>query len=183
MKRFQILTVILVCCWSACCFGQGKKATEKPWMDLEHCAFCKNMSSQPGLMEHMKCDTIKTENGMLTVAIVPENMREALNKANAAMEVTAKEMQSGKKLQTCGFCDAIGMAMAKGAVVQHLAGEFSNVSVFTSTDPEVVKLIHDMADRTIKETKAMNAHQHDTHAAQHADPTSKPAPVKKKSDK
>ena len=134
-------------------------------------------------MEHMKCDTIKTENGMLTIAIVPENLREALNKANAAMEVTAKEMQSGKKRRTCGFCDAIGMAMAKGAAVQHLAGEFSNVSVFTSTDLEVVKLIHDMADRTIKESKAMKAHQHDAHATQHADHPGEHAPAKKKSDK
>ena len=64
MKCFQILTVILVCCWSACCFAQEKKSNEKPWMDLEHCAFCKNMSSQPGLMEHMKCDTIKESKAM-----------------------------------------------------------------------------------------------------------------------
>ncbi len=164
MKRARILMVILSLCFSAALFGQEKANVKTPWMDLEHCAFCKNMSSQPGLIQHVRFDFIKIPNGMITVAFVPDNLKEAMKKANEGMQVTVKEMQSGKQLTTCAFCDAIGMVMAKGAKVEKFQGESSEVSLFTSTDAEVVKSIHAIADRTNEEAQKTKA-LHQTNAA------------------
>ncbi len=163
MNRIKMLVFVLSLCVSATLFAQEKANDKTPWMDLEHCAFCKNMSSQPGLIQHVKFDFIKIPNGMITVAFVPDNLKEAMKKADEGMQATVKEMQSGKQLTTCAFCDAIGMVMTQGAKVEKFQGEASEVSLFTSTDAEVVKSIHAIADRTNDEFKKTKAH-HETKA-------------------
>ncbi len=164
MKRVKMLVFVLSLVCSATLFGQEKANDKTPWMDLEHCAFCKNMSSQLGLIQHVRFDFIKIPNGMITVAFVPDNLKEAMKKANEGMQATVKEMQSGKQLTTCAFCDAIGLVMAKGAKVEKFQGESSEVSLFTSTDAEVVKSIHAIADRTNEEAQKTKAH-HETKVA------------------
>jgi hypothetical protein len=85
------------------------------------------------------------------------------------MEAVAKELESGKSLAMCGFCEAYGKLMTAGAKAKDVDGEFTSVSMVTSDDPEVIKQIHQVADRCIKEQKAM----HEQHAAKPAKSTSK----------
>jgi hypothetical protein len=146
---------------SLLCFGflfttiNAQQTTDKPWFDLENCAFCKNMSSQPGLMENMQCDTIKIENGMLMISIIPEEFKEAMAKANKGMEATVRQLESGKQLPLCGFCECFGNLMMRGTKLEKKQGEHSEVTMLTSNDPEIVQQIHAMADRVHQEQIAL----------------------------
>ena len=57
------------------------------------------------------------------------------------------------------ICEAYGKLMAAGVKVQEFKGEAANISLMTSDDPKVVKQIHEMADRTIKEHKMLMEHK------------------------
>jgi hypothetical protein len=159
-----LLLAVGLCLSTAVAQDQAARAQEKanqetvaakPWFDLQNCAMCKHLAAEEGLMDAMHWEIHKIDNGMLTVATIPENMKAKFKKAEAAMAKTAKEMESGKELPLCGFCEAYGKLMAAGVKTQEFKGEAANVSLITSDDPAVVKQIHAMADRTIKEHKAM----------------------------
>ena len=134
---------------------QEKTVTAKPWFDLEHCAMCKHLGAQEGLMDAMKWEVHKIDNGMMMVAHVPKNMMEKMKKAEEAMQAAVKELASGKNLEMCGFCECYGNLAKAGMQVQEFKGETGSISLMTSDKPEVVKQIHEMADRTIKEQKML----------------------------
>jgi hypothetical protein len=134
--------------------AQETRTSEMPWFDMEHCAFCKNMAGMEDRMADMMCDTHKIDNGMMMVAFVPDDLKAAMRKADQAMMDTVKRLEAGEQLAMCGFCQQIGMLMSKGVKMQKLVGEHGEVTLFTTDDPELVKVVHEFADRTIKETKA-----------------------------
>ncbi|HEY6565739.1 MAG TPA: hypothetical protein VIY86_14720, partial [Pirellulaceae bacterium] len=136
--------------------GAQETATEEmPWFDVEHCAFCKNMAEQEGLLEATQCETHKISDGMIMVSLFPDEFKEASRRANEAMQQTASQLQSGQPLPVCGFCQQIGSMMAQGVTIQKIVGDHCELSLFTSHDPTVVKTIHAFADRVIKEIAAM----------------------------
>ena len=156
MRRALVLGLAICLAVSAAAVAQDKqKKADKTWFDMENFAMCKNISSQPGLMEAMKWEVHKIDNGMLLVANIPENMDGAWKKAMAGMDATKKELESGKQLQLCGFCQAFGKAIQDGAQEENVDGSFSKIQLITSDDPEVIKQLHDIADRCSKEMKAM----------------------------
>jgi hypothetical protein len=156
MNRLRFLSIVAVLALSAPVLAQDKSAgDEKPWFDLTNCAMCKHMAAQPGLMEAMKWEVHKLDNGMLMVAVIPENMKPAMEKAHEAMEATVQELTAGKELPLCGFCESYGALIARGVKLQEFHGDLGEVSLMTSDDPEVVKDIHKLADRTVAEQKKL----------------------------
>ena len=149
MRSFWCLSLVALGLMST--FLSAQDTSEKPWFDLENCAFCKNMSSQPGLMESIKCDTIKLDNGMMMVSFIPDELKEAMSKANKGMEATVKQLEAGKQLPLCGFCECFGNLLMQGTKLQKKHGDNSEVTLLTSDDPEIIKQIHTMADRVNKE--------------------------------
>lgn len=140
--------------------AQEKTVTTKPWFDLQNCGMCKHLAAQEGLMDAIKWEVHKIDNGAIMVANVPENMMDKWNKAAAAMETAAKELQTGKHMEMCGFCECYGKLAQSGMHVQEYKGETGNISLLTSDKPEVVKQIHEMADRTVKEQKMLAQTKH-----------------------
>jgi hypothetical protein len=131
-------------------------AQDKPWFDMENCAFCKNMTAEPGLMDHItKWEHHNVKNGSVTVTVVDEAYLPAYQKAMMGMEATAKKMQAGEKLPMCGMCEAYGAAMMKGAQVDEVQSGNIFVDLMYSDDPEVISEIHAMTDRTNAEMKKM----------------------------
>ena len=134
--------------------GQETHSADQPWMDFEHCDMCKNVSSQEGLREALKCEMHKIDNGMLMVAFIPAEMKDAMRHAAEGMDATVAKLEAGKKVMLCSFCQSIGKALGAGAKMQKINGEMSNITILTAEDPAVVKQIHDMADRTIEFAKS-----------------------------
>ena len=60
-------------------------SAEEPWIDLEKCAFCKEFTKQPGLVEHMKTEYHNTKNGIISVTYVDKAYQPAMEKAQAAI--------------------------------------------------------------------------------------------------
>ena len=153
MKLQPLASVWFVFMFTASLSAQNRPATEMPWFDMQHCAFCKNMVHLEDRMTELCCDTHKIDNGMIMVSFVPEDLRDDMRKAEQAMTDTVKRLEAGEQLAMCGFCQQIGRLMSKGAKMEKLVGEHGEVTLFTSDDPELVKVIHEFADRTIEETK------------------------------
>lgn len=128
---------------------------EGPWFDLENCAFCKNLSAEPGMLDAMHWENHVIDEGMLTVTQVPEQYREAWARARKHMQETGEKMQAGEALHLCGFCQSYGKLLQAGAKVEEIDGDVVKITLMTSDDPEVVKAIQAHAQRTIDEYKKM----------------------------
>ena len=57
-------------------------------------------------------------------------------------------------MELCGFCDSYGALKQAGAKEQEITTDFGMITMLTSDDSDLVKKIHDHADRTIKEFAA-----------------------------
>ena len=138
-------------------------ADEKPWFDMENCAFCKNLLAEEGLMDHITMwEHHKTNNGSVTITVVDEKYVEAYKHAMAMMDEVGKEMEQGKQVYMCGMCEAYGALMMKGAQWEVVESGNVFVTMNYSDDPEVVKEIHAMTDRTKAEmAKLEKMEKHD----------------------
>ncbi len=136
-----------------------KTETAVAWFDLEHCPICKCMSSQKGLMESMKWETHVIDNGMLSVAVIPPDKKEAMATCKKNMMAVIEKVKAGEKMELCGYCNSYGALELAGAKKTEIETAAGVISMLTSDNPEVVKKIQDHAKTTIKEYEAMVAAQ------------------------
>jgi len=142
-----VLTILLV---SAAYLA----ADEKPWFDMENCAFCKNLTAEEGLMENFqKWEHFKVDNGTITISVVNDSHVDAFIRAGKNMEKTAMRMKKGEQLQMCGMCESYGALMMAGAKMADVQSGNIFVSTMNSDNPETVKLLHAHADKTTAEMK------------------------------
>ena len=150
MKRSQIvffmtpILAIILCLESV--------AEEKPWFDLENCAFCKNLSAEPGLVEHMCTEYHDLSNGVIAMTVIDEEYREAYQRAQKNMQKVAEEWnKTGQTPYTCGFCSAYGEFMMAGVKFEPVHGEEAEVLLMTSDDPVMVEKLHAFGKRSTEE--------------------------------
>jgi len=132
-----------------------KQDKEIAWFDMDHCEICKNMASMKDSMHRIKWETHMLDNGMITVSVVPDDMKEEMAKAEAGVEKTVAKLEQGEQLDMCGFCQNYGKLMMLGAKFKELRTVGVNISIVTSSDPEVVKEIHAMGKRSRIEHEKM----------------------------
>lgn len=150
MKRSHIVlfmtpVLAIMLCW-------GSVAEEKPWFDLENCAFCKQLSAEPGLVEHMCTEYHDLSNGVMAVTVIDKEYREAYHRAQKNMEKVAEEWnQTGKAPYTCGFCTAYGEFMFAGVRFEPIHGELAEVLLMTSDDSVMVEKLHAFGKRSTEE--------------------------------
>ena len=131
-------------------------AEDKPWFDMEKCAFCSQIMAQPGLMDHItKWEHHNTKNGSMSITVVDPEYVGAYKEAMAKMQEVGQKMQKGEPTYMCGMCEAYGAIMMKGA--QYDVVESDNIFVVNmySDNPDLVNDIHAMTDRTNEEMKKM----------------------------
>ncbi|UCC80885.1 MAG: hypothetical protein JSW64_05865 [Candidatus Zixiibacteriota bacterium] len=146
-----VLALSLICLASAA-------AGEKAWFDMENCAFCKNLAAQEGLMDNItKWEHHKVKNGAISITEVNKDYLPAYKTAMAGMEATSKKIQGGETLPMCGMCEAYGALTMKGVQWEEVGSDNVFVMLMHSDDPEVVKEIHAITDRTNDEIKKMEA--------------------------
>ena len=151
MRRFGIWALVFVCAaWIATPLPADD---DQAWFDIENCGICKNFGAEEGLMDAMKWETHKIENGMLSVMTIDPAYREGFDRANANMGETMAKIHAGESVHLCGFCTSFGSLMMAGANAEEIDTEVGHISLITAADSEVVEAIHAHAQRTIDEYK------------------------------
>ena len=148
MKRLSIF-VIALCLLVVVALA----AEEKPWFDLEHCDFCKHLTTDPGLLDHMTWQHYNISNGALSVTTVSPEYKDSYLKAQQMMEETGKEMMEGKPVNMCGSCEAYGQLMMDGVKFEHISTNVGDIVLMTSDKPELIEKIHAFAQKNNEELK------------------------------
>jgi hypothetical protein len=154
--------------------GANTMKSESGWFDFENCAFCKNLSADPGLLEHTTWETHAIKSGMMTIMTIEPEYDDAMAKAEKAMNDLGMKIQAGEVnpmgLKMCGHCQKWGMLMMGGKVkMEEVRGHAARVSLSTSDDPAVVAQLHEIAERNAEEQALMMSggekkdHPHDAH--------------------
>lgn len=142
--------------------------TASGWFDFDHCAFCKNLAADPGLLPHSTWETHPIAGGMMEIITVEPEYRESFAKAGAAIQDLGMKIQAGKvnpmTMEMCGRCKEFGMLMMTGVKMEQVNGDAATVFLYTSDNPDVVGKLHGIAERDKTEMAAMmgghEGHQH-----------------------
>ncbi len=132
---------------------------EKPWIDLDKCVFCQQLTKHDGLLDHMTCEHHEISNGHLMATVVDPEFRPAYVEAQKAMEQIGMDMAQGKidptKVYMCGSCEAYGNLLMSGAIIEHIPTKFGDIVLVTSDDPAVMKKIKAYGRRWTEEMAKM----------------------------
>ncbi|HOX26085.1 MAG TPA: hypothetical protein PLL30_09020 [Candidatus Krumholzibacteria bacterium] len=154
MKRATLIAGLLALALPVLAGGHAMK-TESGWFDMENCAFCKNLLTDPGLLEHATWESHNLEKGMLYIMTVEPEYAESMAKASAAMEELGTKMHSGQinpaEVKMCGSCQAFGQLMMAGVKMETIKGDAAEVTIVTHDDPQVIAQMHDLVARNQKE--------------------------------
>ena len=154
MNRFVVLLVGL----TALLCSMATAGDEVPWFDMEKCAFCKMITAEEGLTEHMHFEYHKLFSGMMSITVVDKEYMEPYERVQKKMDSLGFElMQATEMPYMCGHCMAYGEFLMAGVVPNHIRSTFGEVVVWTSDQPEMVKKLHTFAQRSIDECAKMEA--------------------------
>jgi hypothetical protein len=132
-------------------------AEDKPWFDMEKCELCKPFMEVPGLMMSMEYEQYELENGIVTISRVSEGSLPAYREAVAKMMAKIEKLEQGEQMYLCGMCTAHGELLMKGAKMEYIETEHGDLTLITSTDPELAAEIKAFAKRSQDEWKKMEA--------------------------
>jgi hypothetical protein len=136
---------------------------EKPWFDMPNCGFCKHLLTD-GLIDHLDWQNHVVATGMMSVTTVEPGWEDKYKVCMAAMEETGKKMMAGEQVPMCGFCTSYGALYATGKITfEEFETKTGDVTLVTSTDPEIIAMIQQHAQRTIDEFAKMEAAKHEGH--------------------
>jgi hypothetical protein len=130
---------------------------EKPWFDMQNCAFCKEVSAQPGLMDHMRHEYHNVSAGILTVGYVDKEFQDKFKAAQAGMQKVVADLQAGKQVPMCQHCEKIGYFMMKGVKLEEIHSADAEIFLYTSADPATVKELQEFGARCTSEMAKMSA--------------------------
>lgn len=131
---------------------------EKAWFDMVNCGFCKHLTAEEGLLQHSTWENFIIPTGMISVSTVEPGYEEKMKNAMHNMEETGMKMMAGETVPMCGMCQSFGMIMATGkAEWKDIDTKAGHLQIMTSTDPEVITMIQEHAQRTIDEYAKMEA--------------------------
>lgn len=153
MKLNRLLVIIaaimLVC--SAVAFAQ-----EKPWFDMQNCSFCKNLLTDPKLLENMTWDQYDISNGMISVTTVTPEFMESYKKVMDEIEKVSQELSKGRTdLPMCGSCEYYGKMMFAGVKFETIPTKVGEITLVTSDKPEGIDMIRKYAQRSREEMAKM----------------------------
>ena len=138
------------------------------WLDLDNCSMCKNLTEDAELFESMTWETRLFANGLVEITTVPLAYQERHQRLMVKMQTTGARLQAGEQLPLCGMCMSYGHLMMSGADMDYLTSDGVHVTVISSRDPKVVKMIREHGQRTIDEyAKWMAAEGDDHHGHDH----------------
>jgi len=127
-------------------------AGDKPWLDMEKCAFCRTLTEDPRLLENMTWEHHEISDGYLTVTMVEPEYHDSYIEAQKAMQKVGDELAQGKGgIYMCGHCRAYGNLMMSGADIEHVSTALGDIVLITSDKPEIIAMIKDYGNRSKEE--------------------------------
>ncbi len=139
-------------------------AGDKPWFDMENCAFCSKLLEDPGLLKNSVWEHHEIDNGIISVTTVKPEYLPSYRKAEAAMNEVGKKIAAGEQVPMCGMCQAFGALFMKGARMEVVETSVGSVMLMTSSDSTVVTEIKAWGKRTNDEMAMMETgeeHEHE----------------------
>jgi hypothetical protein len=156
MKR--LFTVVVVGL-GILAFAAVSAEEEKPWLDMENCDMCKVFYEHEGLMDNVSGEHHLVANGLLSLTTVTKEYQEAYGKAKDEMMQAIGRMQAGEQLEFCGMCASHGVLQQKGVKIEYVNSDVADISLMTSSDPEIIAMIHEHGKRTNEAMAKMKAGQ------------------------
>lgn len=147
MKKIALAVMV---CTAIILATAGSFATdEKPWFDMEHCDFCRNLMAAPHLFENMTWEHHDISDGLLTLTVVKPEYETAYLEAQHAMEKVAERLAKGdQSVKMCGHCEHYGKILMAGAKVEHIRTCAGDITLLTSDKPEVLSMIREYGKKT-----------------------------------
>ncbi|MBU0741255.1 hypothetical protein KKG45_03915 [bacterium] len=146
MKTLSMTTFLAVVLLLA-----GVSLAAEDWFDLENCGMCKNLTEDSELFANMTWDNQLFANGLVEVNTVPAAYEERFQKLMARMQAVAARLQAGEQMPLCAMCRSYGALMMAGADMDYFTSGDTHISIISSKDPDVVKMIRTHGQRTIDE--------------------------------
>lgn len=143
MRRPLILTLAAAVAVTFAVF-----AADEPWFDLEKCAFCKQIASQPGLLQHMKTEYHNTKTGIISVTYIDKEYEAAFAKAQQGMKQAVEDISAGKPVEMCKHCSTIGSFYGMGIMPETIKSEKCIITVYSSTDADAVTKLQDFGRKS-----------------------------------
>ena len=153
MKK-TLLTLLAVAMLSTNVFAVDD-GDDTQWFDMMSCGICQHMQPILPHMQKFKWDSKATKHGLITITIVPDDLKEQWGKCKTSMDATIKELESGKEVKCCGFCQSFGSLIEAGAEKEEIKTAAGEIMLLTSNDPKVVKKIHAHVKKTEAEKAKM----------------------------
>lgn len=143
MKKLTTILMLTLLLCSGAAIGQ-----EKPWFDMEKCAFCKTISAEKGLMDHMTTEYHNISNGTVSVTYIDADFKEAFSRAQTNMGKVVEEMKTGTMPVMCQHCETMGTLFQAGCKQEGVQSRDCIIMVYTGTDSAMVAKIHDFGTKS-----------------------------------
>ncbi len=112
-------------------------ADEKPWFDMQGCAFCKHLTTDTSLLKNVTWDHYDISNGCVVVTTVKPEAVPAYKTAMAEMQKVGEGMAAGKMdVPMCGHCQAYGALLMAGTRMDYVPSKVADIIVMSSDKPE-----------------------------------------------
>lgn len=142
MRIASVLILVLV---AAVAFASDNA----PWVDMENCPVCKNITAQEGLLENMTWEHHLTATGVMTVSTVKPEFQPQYAKAKAGMQKEIGRVMAGEDIKVCDYCTSISSLMMAGAKTENISTKACDIMLISSTDEAIIAKIHAHAQKTI----------------------------------
>src|SRR4030067_1936884 len=134
MKKSLLVSLVIIAVCGAVAFA----AEDKPWSDMEKCAFCKTMAAETGLMDHMKSQYHNLESGIISITHIDKDFQPAFKRAQENMQKIVVDMASGKMPYMCEHCTKLGEFHMMNVKFENIEADFGHVMLWTSADTATV---------------------------------------------
>lgn len=127
------------------------------WFDYEQCDFCKAWGHQPGLIAHTHEEVHNISDGIVWFTSVDKAYRDKFTAAMAEEQRTMDDMQAGKSLTLCQYCNRISQFAQKGVRIETVEGSDAVITLYTSTDSALVSDLQRFGVQAMAEEATANA--------------------------
>lgn len=137
----------------------GDLAADLLWFDMENCTFCKHITAEEGLMEHMRFEYYEHSKGIISITVVDEDYKVAFARVSKEMEAEGEKMMTSKEPPPymCGHCAGYGEFIMAGVMPEVVSTSQGEMTLWISDNPEMVTKLHTFAKRTTEEYEKMHA--------------------------
>lgn len=134
-------------------------AGDLPWFDMEKCTFCKHLTAEEGLIEHMVFEYYNHSKGIISIIVVDKDYQDVFARVSNEMEATSEKIFASKESPPymCGHCVSYGEFVMAGVTPEIVSTSQGEMTLWITDNPEMVARLHAFAKRSTEEFAKMCA--------------------------